>query len=252
MGANLDVKNMVAGTYTFKLTVTDNSGLTGTANVTVTVNGGTTPPPGGGGAGAPVAAAGSNQYITLPTSSVYLMGGGSYDVGGWINSYSWSQVSGPNTATLTTISSTNVEAKNLIAGTYTFKLTVTDNDGLTGSATMQVVVNGGTTSTARTASTTTETTLISSAVSTTSTNSLVLYPNPVTTTLNVQVSNDLTGSVTINVINASGTAVKTVKATKSSTQFTYQVNVQDVPAGTYVVELIFSDGSRQTSQFVKA
>jgi hypothetical protein len=85
--------------------------------------------------------AGSNQYITLPINSVYLMGGGSYDVGGWITNFAWSQVSGPSTATLNTISSTNVEAKNLVAGTYTFKLTVTDNDGNTSTATMQVIVN---------------------------------------------------------------------------------------------------------------
>jgi hypothetical protein len=232
---------MVAGTYTFKLTVTDNSNLTGSANVTVTVNG-TTPPPPTDGNTPPVALAGSNQYITLPTSSVYLMGGGSYDVGGWITNYAWSQVSGPNTATLTTISTTNVEAKNLIGGTYTFKLTVTDNGGATNSATMQVIVNGGTTFTANTTSTTTD-------ISTT--NSLVLYPNPVTTTLNVQVSNDITGDLTINVINSSGTTVKTVKATKSSYQFTQQVSMQDVTAGTYVVEVRFSDGSRQTGQVVK-
>jgi hypothetical protein len=241
MGSNLDVKNMVAGTYTFKLTVTDNSNLTGSANVTVTVNG-TTPPPPTDGNTPPVALAGSNQYITLPTSSVYLMGGGSYDVGGWITNYAWSQVSGPNTATLTTISTTNVEAKNLIGGTYTFRLTVTDNGGATNSATMQVIVNGGTTFTANTTSTTTD-------ISTT--NSLVLYPNPVTTTLNVQVSNDITGDLTINVINSSGTTVKTVKATKSSYQFTQQVSMQDVTAGTYVVEIRFSDGSRQTGQVVK-
>jgi hypothetical protein len=144
---NVEAKNLVAGTYVFKLTVTDNSGLTASATVQVTVNGTT----GGGGTGGgggggslgsvPVALPGSTQYITLPTNSVYLMGGGSYDVGGWITNWSWSQVSGPSTATLTTISSTNVEAKNLVAGTYTFKLTVTDNDGNTSSANMQVVVN---------------------------------------------------------------------------------------------------------------
>jgi poly(3-hydroxybutyrate) depolymerase len=144
---NVEAKNLIAGTYVFKLTVTDNSGLTASATVQVTVNGTT----GGGGTGGgggggslgsvPVALPGSTQYITLPTNSVYLMGGGSYDVGGWITNWSWSQVSGPSTATLTTISSTNVEAKNLVAGTYTFKLTVTDNDGNTSSANMQVVVN---------------------------------------------------------------------------------------------------------------
>lgn len=138
MGANLDVKNMVSGTYVFKLTVTDNSGLTGSTTTTVTVNGGTPPPTGG--AGAPTAVAGSNQYITLPTSSVFLMGGGSYDVGGWVTKFAWSQDAGPSTATLSPVNPSNVEARNLVAGTYTFRLTVTDNSGLTSSSTMQVIV----------------------------------------------------------------------------------------------------------------
>jgi predicted esterase len=140
MGSNLDVKNMVAGTYVFKLTVTDNSGLTASTTTTITVNGGTAPPPPTGGAGAPTAVAGANQYITLPSNTVYLMGGGSFDVGGWITRFAWSQDSGPNTATLTSVNPSNVEAKNLVAGTYTFRLTVTDNSGLTGTSTMQVIV----------------------------------------------------------------------------------------------------------------
>lgn len=139
MGSNLDVKNMISGTYVFRLTVTDNSGLTNSTTTSVTVSGSTPPPTGG--TGAPTAVAGANQYITRPTNAVYLMGGGSYDVGGWITNFAWSQVSGPSTATLSSVNPSNVEAKNLVAGTYTFRLTVTDNSGLTSSSTMQVIVN---------------------------------------------------------------------------------------------------------------
>lgn len=255
---NVEIKNLAAGTYVFKLTVEDNIGATTSATVTVTVTG--SAPPAGNNT-PPVAAAGSTQWITLPTNAVYLMGSGSYDPGGWITNYAWSQVSGPNTATLTTISSTNVEAKNLVAGTYTFRLTVTDNGGATASSTMQVIVNG---SGARTASTTTAPTttaasLVNNTVSaagtttdkTASTNSLVLYPNPVSTTMTVQVNNSITGDLQISVLTASGIAVKTIKATKSSTQFSQQVNMQDVAQGTYVVEIKFADGTRMTSQVVK-
>jgi predicted esterase len=263
MGSNLDVKNMIAGTYVFKLTVTDNSGLTGSDDVTITVNSGTAAPPPSGGAGSPTAVAGANQYITLPVNSVYLMGGGSFDVGGWITNFAWSQESGPSNATLTQINPSNVEARNLIAGTYTFKLTVTDNSGLTGTSTMQVFVYG---SSARTASTTTtevtSSPIISNAVSTTATptttlvktaaaNSLTLYPNPVITTLNVELNNDITGEITINIINAAGSVVKSIKATKSSYSFTQQVSMQDLKSGTYVVEIRYSDGSSQSRQVIK-
>lgn len=267
--SNVEVKNMIAGTYVFQLTVTDNSGLTGSATVQVTVNGTTAPPPPV--AGAPVAVPGADRYVTLPSGGIYLMGGGSYDVGGWITAFAWSQVSGPNTATMTSVNPSNVEVKNFVAGTYVFRLTVTDNSGATGSATMQVIVSGSSSRTASTVSSPEITTSITSGattqqttsplvsyassttpVKTTGTNSsLTLYPNPVKTSLNIEVSNAVTGELQIIISDASGTAVKTIKATKASTLFTQQVNMQDVPQGTYVVEIRFSDGSRATGQVVK-
>ncbi len=267
--SNIEVKNMIGGTYVFKLTVTDNSGLTGTATVQVTVSGTATPPPPV--AGAPTAVPGNDQYVTLPSNGIYLMGGGSYDVGGWVTGFSWSQVSGPNTATMTVISPSNVEVKNLVAGTYVFRLTVTDNSGATGSATMTVNVYG---SGSRTASTTTSTQSSTASVTTTpqlttnsltsfapvatqvkntsnTNSSLMLYPNPVKTSVNVEVSNANTGDVQIVISDASGKPVKTIKATKTSQLFTQQVNMQDVLPGTYVVEIVYSDGSRETTQMVK-
>lgn len=141
---NVQASNLIGGTYTFKLTVTS-AGGSNSANVTVTVNGGSTPPPPPSGNGIPVANAGNNQTITLPNNSVILAGSGSYvQGGGWISNYSWSQVSGPNTATIQTVSSSNVQASNLIAGVYTFKLTVTSSGG-THSANVTVTVIGNST-----------------------------------------------------------------------------------------------------------
>jgi PKD repeat protein len=134
------ISNLVSGTYVIQLTVTDNQGSTGTTTVTITVNAGTAPPPPT--SGGPTAAAGSNQSIWLPTNSVYLYGSGSYDnTGGYITSYSWSQVSGPSQANIGYLSTTNVSANNLVRGVYTFQLTVTNNKGQTGTATTQVTVN---------------------------------------------------------------------------------------------------------------
>jgi hypothetical protein len=134
------ISNLVAGTYVIQLTVTDNQGATGTATVTITVNnGGSTPPPSSGG---PTASAGSNQTIWLPTNSVYLYGSGSYDnTGGYITTYNWTQVSGPNQASLGWLSNTNVSASNLVHGVYTFQLTVTNNKSQTSTSTVQVTVN---------------------------------------------------------------------------------------------------------------
>ena len=57
---------LVAGTYQFQLTVTDNSGATATDIVSVIVNAAVASNQ------APIADAGANQVITLPTNSITL------------------------------------------------------------------------------------------------------------------------------------------------------------------------------------
>ncbi len=126
--AILNVSNLVHGVYVFKLTVTDDNALTDSDSVTVTV---ATP--------APTADAGPDQEVELPSNSVVLTGSGS-DVDGTIVSYAWTQVSGPATATLTDEDTTTATASDLYVGTYVFELTVTDNDLLTGSDQVTVVV----------------------------------------------------------------------------------------------------------------
>jgi hypothetical protein len=129
--ANLTASSLVQGSYVFRLTVTDNSGLTASDEVMVTVS---------AASGAPVANAGTDKVITLPTSSVVLSGSGS-DAGGSISSYAWTQVSGPNTAARSGQTTATLTASGLIQGTYVFRLTVTDNSGFTASDDAMVTVN---------------------------------------------------------------------------------------------------------------
>jgi hypothetical protein len=130
--ATTGVTGLLAGTYTFRLTVTDNDGNTDTDDVIITVNPANV---------APTANAGSNQSITLPTSSVTLNGSGSADADGTIIAYEWEQVSGPNTGTITTPLTASTTVTGLIAGTYIFRLAVTDNDSVEGTDDVQVTVN---------------------------------------------------------------------------------------------------------------
>ena len=76
----------------------------------------------------PIVSAGSDTGITLPDSDVVLNGTGNDPDGGSVN-YLWSQQSGPNTAALSGQSTAALTASNLIAGTYVFRLTVTDDEG---------------------------------------------------------------------------------------------------------------------------
>ena len=128
------VSGLVQGVYSFQVTVKDNSNVTASDVVKVTVNAAPIV------AGPPSANAGANQSITLPTNSVTLTGSGT-ETNGTIISYSWTQVSGPSTASMADPTQVVTTMNGLVQGTYTFKLTVTDNSGNTASATAQVTVN---------------------------------------------------------------------------------------------------------------
>ena len=76
----------------------------------------------------PIVNAGADKTIVLPTSSVSFNGSAS-DTNGSIASHLWTQVSGPNTATLSGASSANLTASGLVQGTYVFRYRATDNAG---------------------------------------------------------------------------------------------------------------------------
>ncbi len=132
--AKATISGLIEGTYTFEIKIVDDRADWVTQNVTVTVGKNNNPNQ------APVANAGSNQTITLPANSVTLNGSASKDNDGTITKYLWEKTSG-GTATIVSPNSANTQINNLQQGTYTFRLTVTDNAGATSSATVNVYVN---------------------------------------------------------------------------------------------------------------
>lgn len=130
--ASPTASNLIAGTYMFKLKVTDNNGDINAdfVKVTVSVN------------VLPVANAGTDQTLVLPTNAVTLAGSAT-DPDGSITAYEWSKISG-STATLTGITSSTLTASSLSAGSYIFRLTVTDNLGAARYDDVNVVVTTST------------------------------------------------------------------------------------------------------------
>jgi hypothetical protein len=131
--ASSAVNNLSEGVYTFRLTVTDNAGALASDDVLVTVNA-TTPSN-----QPPTVSAGADQTITLPTSSVNLTGSAT-DADGTIASYAWSKISG-GSATITSPSNASTTITGLVQGSYTFRLTATDNKGATASDDVLITVN---------------------------------------------------------------------------------------------------------------
>ena len=82
--------------------------------------------------GAPVANAGADQ--TIPISWKYypsLNATLSKDANGWLTKFRWTKVSGPSAYWFSAPSSAKTKANGLVAGTYVFRVTVTDNSGKT-------------------------------------------------------------------------------------------------------------------------
>lgn len=80
----------------------------------------------------PIANAGAD--VSVPKSwnySPYVYGTKSTDSDGWIAGFKWTKISGPSSYTIVSPTSGNTKLTNLVAGTYVFRLTVTDNKGAT-------------------------------------------------------------------------------------------------------------------------
>lgn len=239
-GANdmfVTVKNMVAGTYTFKLTVTDNLGASATDNVKVTL--GSTGKP-------PVANAGSDFSTT--NSYAYLSAGASYDSDGSITAYSWRQMSGPNTATILLDNAMFPTVKGLIAGVYTFRLKVTDNGGDT--ATDDVILTVKAKTATATASVTTESAGITKDLIAKEINDkdLSLYPNPSTNQVMLTFSNGFAGNYKVVVYDAKGKIVIQNSYSKQAGLVQKQLDVSILPSGMYYVEVIYEGNQKAQMQ----
>ncbi|KAK5607350.1 hypothetical protein CRENBAI_026398 [Crenichthys baileyi] len=86
---------------------------------------------------APVAVVGPDRKLVLPLSGLLLDGSSSTDDHG-ISSYSWEVVSGPSGLRLQDSDQAVAMVTGLRGGRYTFKLTVTDQEGATDSALLSV------------------------------------------------------------------------------------------------------------------
>ncbi|MEB8330272.1 PKD domain-containing protein [Flavobacteriaceae bacterium KMM 6897] len=94
----------------------------------------------GGGSLQPIVDAGGDRTITLPNNNLVLDGSAFDPDGGVISNYLWTQVSGPNTATLSNANTDDLSVADVIEGTYIFRLTVTDDDNDTASDEMTLTV----------------------------------------------------------------------------------------------------------------
>jgi len=87
----------------------------------------------------PVVGAGSNQVVTLPINTTSLAGTAAAGTSKVVST-TWTQVSGPNTASIGSLNSLSTSLNGLIKGTYVFQLSATDSLGLIANSATQVSV----------------------------------------------------------------------------------------------------------------
>ncbi len=86
--------------------------------------------------------AGEDQTIEIPANSVQLGGSGT-GPNGTTTTTVWTKVSGPAAGTLSNTTILNPTANGLVQGTYTFRLTITDNSSASFTDDVTITVNPG-------------------------------------------------------------------------------------------------------------
>ncbi|HET9280279.1 MAG TPA: PKD domain-containing protein [Flavitalea sp.] len=139
--AQTRVKHLVRGQYQFELKVTDDGGLSSRDTLRITVDSASGNGSSPQGNRPPVANAGPDQNVLLPSNHTILNGSASSDPDSNIVSYRWVKIAGPSSFTLVNANSMVMEVKDLVQGTYSFELLVTDAGGSFSRDTVQVFAN---------------------------------------------------------------------------------------------------------------
>jgi len=127
---NFDWDSIPPGSYVITAKATDNDNVVTTSKpVTITIKNTVNP----------TANTGDDVFLTLPENSVTLNGKGTSADGSTLK-YSWLQVSGPSTVVIANPASQIIDLNDLIEGTYTLELSVTDEKGLTGIDQVKITV----------------------------------------------------------------------------------------------------------------
>ncbi len=234
VGKTLAIK-LKAGVYIFRVFVTDNTGAVSADDVVVTV----LPKPNM----LPVARAGEDRTHNLSTQlgRELLNGSLSTDADGWITKFAWTKISGPN-VTITEKNRTQVYADKLEAGTYVFRLTVTDTKGDTAydDVTLKVVK---TTQSLSSSATIQEEVATPAQPIVAAKENISVYPNPAVNSFVLKYESKLTGKSVASIYNANGNLVKSINFIKGEGTYQQSIPVTDLEKGMYHV--VVRNGNKQ-------
>ena len=247
--AKTTISNLIAGTYTYNLTVTDSRGITNTASITIVVNAApaSTDPP-------TALVASTMINLTLPLNEATLDGSSSVaSAGNTIVSYKWTKYTGPSYSGIKTPTDPKITITKLVVGSYGFTLTVTDNNGKTSKKNVAVIVKAA--PAARTAAEVTAATgdaaLSVGNIPEVKAFEASITPNPVQSTMNIRVNGSAAGKTSVLVYNLAGQVQLQQEFSKDVAAVNKQVNIAKLPPGMYIVQIIVDATHKQVLRIVK-
>jgi predicted esterase len=221
-----------SGTYKYQLKVIDNRAEWSYDTIAVTVKKGNATPN-----KIPLAKAGNDTAITLP-SSYTLSGTGSADPDGTIAGYLWSKVEGPEKYSFADAWNVQTAVTELTEGTYTFRLTVTDNKGAQSSDDVTVAVKN------KANDAHAPQPLLSS-------NSVLVYPNPTKSTVTLLINSPANGKGNVAIYDGLGRLMSRTSFSKSQNSFQQKLMTTNLAKGLFYVDVTIGTGARFQTKFIK-
>jgi hypothetical protein len=234
---------MTAGVYVFRLTITDNKGNKATDDAVITVTGSTQTSVTTG----IYADAGKDETIPVGQATV-LRGFSKASSGGYITKYLWTKVSGPVQYQMLTPNEPTTWIRYMTAGTYVYRVTITDNTGATASDDVVITV---TAVSAMNRGATGPLAEQQAAGGQMGQETLELFPNPVSSQANIKWSSSYYGAATIKVIDATDVAISTVTIRKDQHQYLTNLDLGSLKPGVYILEVRMQNGKLLTKKFIK-
>jgi hypothetical protein len=235
----------VSGNYVFQLVATDDDGLSSNASMTVVVEPATT-------SGTVTVNAGSNLTVTLPANSVTLSGTAATNGGPAIGGIFWELVTGPSFVQFSNEWGLSTTVSGLVAGSYTFELSVANSSYQVSTSTVTLTVKPATTTAV------TPSAMAGQAAGLTGTDSIAaaagfsIYPNPVQGLLNIRLNNSAAGKIVVRIYNESGARVQTAELVKDQwVPLESSIDVSRLAQGVYVVQLVDGGNGRIVGKFIK-
>jgi hypothetical protein len=192
--------------------------------------------------------AGVKQYITLPISIASFTAVAS-DADGSIASYSWKKIGGSGIIVMTGTTSATLNVTGVVAGTYVFRVEVSDNTGAKSADTVRLKVNPFL-SIARTATSEMDEAQEEETPTALGQN----YPNPFATHTTIPFSVNSDQQVVIKVYNSNGVEIATLFNDVASAG-THAVQIDSSTLGTSKVNAVyyyklFAGGKVTTKQLI--